>query len=205
MEDVLRSKGLYQISLGKDQEPTDDDTYAKWANRNDEARGLIRISISLDLRFHLQGIKGLDKAWENLEVVFGKHNIIQAHQLENQLMILSPNDFPCNKDYLSKFKTLTFLCIGCQLDMKEDRCIYVTLAKFSNAYSIFVSTCYATREVLGSVYKQPSLKSFCDALIREQDKLVQLGLINIVGTSNKALTTTTSKQGSQTLSAIFCS
>jgi hypothetical protein len=34
------------------------------------------MSISLDLRFHLQGIDGIDKAWENLEVVFGKHNII---------------------------------------------------------------------------------------------------------------------------------
>jgi hypothetical protein len=33
-----------------------------------------------------------------------------------------------------------------------------------------------------------SLKhSFCDALIREQDKLVQLGVISTVGTSNKAL------------------
>jgi hypothetical protein len=37
MEDLLRSKGLYQITLGKEEEPTDDDKYAKWINRNDEA------------------------------------------------------------------------------------------------------------------------------------------------------------------------
>ena len=48
MEDLLRSKGMYRITLGKETTPTDDDKKAKWANRSDEACGLIRISISLD-------------------------------------------------------------------------------------------------------------------------------------------------------------
>jgi hypothetical protein len=43
------------------------------------------------------------------------------------------------------------------------------------------------QETLGTTYKKPSLENFCDALIREQDKLVQLGVISIAGTSNKAL------------------
>jgi hypothetical protein len=117
MEDLLRSKGLYQITLGKEEEPTDDEKYVKWINRNDEARGLIGMSISLDLRFHLQGLDAPNKSWEKLEVVFGKHNIIRAHQLENQLMNLSPNDFPCIEYYLSKFKTLRILYEECQLDI----------------------------------------------------------------------------------------
>jgi hypothetical protein len=54
MEDLLRSKGLYQITLGKEKKPTDDDKKFKWANRSDEARGLIGMPISLDLRFHLK-------------------------------------------------------------------------------------------------------------------------------------------------------
>lgn len=56
MEDLLRSKGLYWITLGKEKEPIDDDTKSKWANRSDEACGLIKISISPDLRYHLQEI-----------------------------------------------------------------------------------------------------------------------------------------------------
>jgi hypothetical protein len=67
--------------------------------------------ISCDLRFHLQAIGSLNKAWEKLEVVFGKHNTIQTHQLENRLMTLIPNDFLCIEYYLSKFKTLIILCI----------------------------------------------------------------------------------------------
>ena len=89
-------------------------------------------------------------------------------------MTLSPNDFSCIEDYLSKFKILRHVCIECKLDLKEDLCIYVILAKIGSAYSIFVSTFYATREALGTAYKNPSLESFCDALIREKDKLMQL-------------------------------
>jgi hypothetical protein len=90
---------------------------------NDEAQGLIKMSISSNLRFHLQGINVADESWETLEVVFGKNNIIRAQQLENQLNTLSPNYFPFIEDYLSKFKTLRILCIECNLDLKEDRCI----------------------------------------------------------------------------------
>jgi hypothetical protein len=54
MDDLLRSKGLYWITLGKELEPIDDEKKIKWANKNDKARGLIGKSISHDLRFHLQ-------------------------------------------------------------------------------------------------------------------------------------------------------
>ena len=57
MEDLLISKGLYLITLGKEKESTDDDKKAKWANRSDEARGLIGMSISHDLRFQLKEIR----------------------------------------------------------------------------------------------------------------------------------------------------
>ena len=36
-------------------------------------------------------------------------------------------------------------------------------------------------------YQEPSLESFCDSLIREQDKLIHLGIINNTDTSGKAL------------------
>jgi len=80
-------------------------------------------------------------------------------------MTLSPNDFPCIEDYLSKFKTLRIFCIECQQDLKEDQCIYIILSNLGSACSIFVSTFYATREYLGSAYKEPSLDSCCDFLI----------------------------------------
>ena len=74
----------------------------KWENICDEAHGLIGMSFSTDLWFHISGIDELDKAWEKLESVFGKHNEIQSYQLENELIYLNPSDFSCIQDYLSK-------------------------------------------------------------------------------------------------------
>jgi hypothetical protein len=68
-------------------------------------------------------------------------------------MTLSPNDFPCIEDYLYNFKKLILLHIECELDPKEDRCIYDIISNLGGAYSIFLSTFYATRESLGSAYK----------------------------------------------------
>jgi hypothetical protein len=39
------------------------------------------MSIYYNLGLHLQGIDGLDKSWENIEVVFGKQNIVQAYSI----------------------------------------------------------------------------------------------------------------------------
>jgi hypothetical protein len=62
MKDLLRSKCLYHITLGKEKELIDDENKVKWANRNDKERGLIKMSISPDLRFQLQEIDDLDEA-----------------------------------------------------------------------------------------------------------------------------------------------
>ena len=66
MEDLLRSKGLYRITLGKEKEPNDVDKKANWDNRNDEARGII------------EDIDDPKEAWDTIESVFGKLNIIRA-------------------------------------------------------------------------------------------------------------------------------
>jgi hypothetical protein len=41
-------------------------------------------------------------------------------------------------------------------------------------------------EKLQGVLTKLPLESYCDSLIREQDKLLQFGVISVVGTSNKA-------------------
>jgi hypothetical protein len=173
--------------LGKETTPIDADEKGKWDNMNEEARVLIGMSISPDLSFHLQSIDQPKESWDKIESVFGKHNIIQAKHLENQLLTLSPSDFSCIKDYLSKFKTLKTLCEECKIMIETDCCIYLILSKIGSPYSMFVSTFYSMQRTLGTSYKKPSLENFCDALIREQDKLVQLGVINTAGTSIKAL------------------
>jgi hypothetical protein len=188
MEDLLRSKGLYRITLGKEKAPTDVDKKAKWNNRNDKVRGLIIISISPNLRYHFQDINDPKESWITIESMFGKLNIIRTQQLENKILTLSPYDFSCLGNYLSRFKTLRILCKECKIKMEEERCIYLILSKLGSAYFMFVSTFYAMREALREEsYETPTLEFFCSSLVREEDKLVQFGVINTAGPSNKAL------------------
>ena len=115
MVDILRIKGLYRIATGQETKPSDDDNVPKWENKQDQARGLIGMSIAQDLRFHILDIDTPDKALEKLNIVFGIQNQIRAHQLENELLTLDPNNFSSIEDFLSKFNTLRLLLEGCKV------------------------------------------------------------------------------------------
>ena len=101
---------------------------------------------------------------------------------------LNPNDFSCIQDYLSKYKTLRLLCVECKIKKEDKQCIYHILSKLGPAYFVFVSTFYSMKEPLDPTsYIEPSLESFHDSLIREQDKLIHLGMIRNADTSGKSL------------------
>src|SRR5271168_2607486 len=139
MEDLLRSKGLYRIATGQEKKPKDEDKVAKWENRQDQARGLIGMFISPDIRFHIAELETPHEALEQLTKVFGIKNEIRAHQLENELLTLDPNNFSCIEDFLSKFKTLRFLLEGVKVKKEDNNLIYSILTKLAPAYSVFVS------------------------------------------------------------------
>ena len=44
----------------------------KWHNRRDEAYGLLCLSISRDLLFHLDSLISPNEVWDNIEYIFGK-------------------------------------------------------------------------------------------------------------------------------------
>ena len=138
MEDLLRSKGFYRITLDTETAPDDDEK--KLENISDQSRGLIGISILLDLRFHLEGEDSPVKAWEKLNSVFGIKNEIRSFQLENELLTLDHSNSPSIEDYLSKFKTLKLLLEACKVPKEEEPLIYGILAKLPPTYSVFVCT-----------------------------------------------------------------
>ena len=48
------------------------------------------MSISSDLRFHIQELDTLDEAMKQLNKIFGIKNEIRAHQLENEFAYVGP-------------------------------------------------------------------------------------------------------------------
>ena len=63
MEILLRVKGLYRVTMVTEAEPNAVAEKIKWHNRRDEAYGLLCLSISRDLLFHIDGLKSLNQVW----------------------------------------------------------------------------------------------------------------------------------------------
>ena len=78
----------------------------KWHNRRDEAYSLLCLSISRDLIFHLDGLTSPNELWEKLVDIFGKIDEMRGHQIENELISLSPSSFKSLQLCFSKFKAL---------------------------------------------------------------------------------------------------
>jgi hypothetical protein len=78
MENVLQSKIIYHITLGKEIAPIFTSNKSKWDNKNDESHELIEMSIFSDLWFHIQRVEKLDDTWKKMTTVFGKHCEIQS-------------------------------------------------------------------------------------------------------------------------------
>jgi hypothetical protein len=65
----------------------------KYFNKLDEAIGMICLSISRDLLFHVSRDTTPDVVWTTLEGLFSKQDAMKVHQLENELISLSPIHF----------------------------------------------------------------------------------------------------------------
>ena len=63
MEILLRVKGLCRVTMEIEAEPNVAIEKIKWHNRRDEAFGILCLSISGDLLFHLDGLKSPSEVW----------------------------------------------------------------------------------------------------------------------------------------------
>ena len=70
MEIILREKCLYRVTMEIEAKPNAAVEKIKWHNRRDEAYGLLCLSISRDLLFHLDGLTSPNEVWENLVDLF---------------------------------------------------------------------------------------------------------------------------------------
>ena len=85
----------------------------KWHNMRDEAYVIFCLSSSRDLLFHLDSLKSPNEVWDNIEDIFGKTYEMRGHQIENELISLSPSSFKSLQLYFSKFKALVLQLKQC--------------------------------------------------------------------------------------------
>ena len=63
MEILLRDKGLYRFTMATEAKPNAAAEKIKWHNRRDEAYGLLFLSISRDLLFHIDSLTSPNEVW----------------------------------------------------------------------------------------------------------------------------------------------
>ena len=113
MEILLRVKCLYKVTMEIEAEPNATAEKIKWHNKRDEAYGLLCLSISRDLLFHLDSLKSTNEVWKKLEDIFGNIHEMRGHQIKNELISLSPSSFESLQLYFTKFKALVLQLKQC--------------------------------------------------------------------------------------------
>ena len=107
---------------------------------------------------------------------FDKQDEMRIHQLENDLITLNPSNFESLNEFFTKFKNLIYLLKQCKMEKDEDQLILAILTNLNSDYSVFVST-FQTIRLTTPNWKIPTLNSFIQSLIFENDKLIQMGII----------------------------
>ena len=125
----MRSKGLYRETMEIEADPNAATDKIKWHNRRDETYGLLCLSISKDLLFHLNGLTSPNEVWENIVEIFCKTYEMRGHKIENELISLSPNSFESLQLYFSKFKSLVLQLKQCGIEKKEEQLVLAILTE----------------------------------------------------------------------------
>ena len=102
----LRAKGLHKVTMGTEVEPNSVVEKSKYFNRLDEAFVFFCLSISRELLFHVDSLTTPNEVWTKLETLFANTDELCGHQLENELISLSPTHYEKIQDLFTKFKSL---------------------------------------------------------------------------------------------------
>ena len=108
--------------------------------------------------------------------MFKKQDELRGYILENELVSLHPNSFETIEQLFTKFNSLLLQCRQCGIERKDEQNVFSLLRKLGSEYYVFVSIFHSKRESVPD-WKVLSLYSFFESLIKEQDKLIRMGVI----------------------------
>ena len=92
------------------------------------------------------------------------------------MVSLHPNSFETIEQF-SKFMSLVLQCRQCGIAWKDEKNVLSILSKLGPECSVFVSIFHSKWEIFPD-WKIPSLDSFSESLIKEQKKLIRMGVIH---------------------------
>ena len=130
-------KDIYRVAMETEAEPNATTKEIKWYNRRDEVYGLLCLNISKDLISHLDVLASPNEVWEKLQTLFGKRDKMMGHQMEKEMVSLSPSSFESLQLYFSKFKSLVLQLKQCGIDKEDGQLVLVIILNLVPEYSVF--------------------------------------------------------------------
>ena len=79
MEIQLHSRGLYRVTMDTEEELGSAIDKSRFLNKKDEAFRFLCLYVSLDLIFHLSGLKTPKEIWDKLETLYGKQDDLRVY------------------------------------------------------------------------------------------------------------------------------
>ena len=110
---LLRSKGLYGVTLALENEPNATVKKDMWHNKLDESYGLFPPCISPNILFHIDGLTTTNQVWTKIESLFGVQDELRVHWLEIEFISISPSSFDSIEGLFTKFKSLVLMLKHC--------------------------------------------------------------------------------------------
>ena len=76
---MLCTKNLFKLIEEIESVPALDNDKEKYLNMLDEAHGHLFSSVSIDIQFHIQGLKTPKEIWDNISSLFDKQDEMRIH------------------------------------------------------------------------------------------------------------------------------
>ena len=106
---------------------------------------MFSLSIFRDILFHVEILGTPNEFFLKLESLLGNTGEMRGHQLENELISLSPSHYETIQELFNKFKVLMIQLKQCAIEKKEYHLIFSIYYKLGPEYSVFVSTFHSSK------------------------------------------------------------
>lgn len=153
------------------------DEQDKWNLKNEEALGLIGISMSPELYVHIGTCTYAFESWDKLKTIYASSNESRKIQLQDQLEDLRYIDFKSMDEFLLKFDALNSQLIALGVTLADIRLIHLVLKKcLLRQFQQFITNIHA-QLALPSLASQLTYDIFQNLLRQEEAKLIQFGTL----------------------------
>ena len=123
----LFSKIIYRVTMDTEVESIHSVDKEKYQNKLDEEYGCLFLSISIDILFHINGLKTPKEIWDNIASLFYKQDDLRSYQLENELVSLNLGNYKTMNDFFTKFKHMVLQLKLCKVEKEDDQIILAIL------------------------------------------------------------------------------